>query len=144
MLLSQMKLQLAARGHLDGDVAGRAWGYARVEQRSGRTTSRRAICRSISHCCWPGRSRAANSHLGECKLGRRCLVASVSCTSVSGYRGVEADLLACLQGLGLREGGTALRTDDLALGDVPLDLTLLVAGEVKGGQSAFGRVQARS
>jgi hypothetical protein len=58
MLLSQMKLQLAARGHLDGDG-----------------------------------------------------------------------------GLGLREGGTALRTDDLALGDVPLDLTLLVAGEVKGGTS---------
>jgi hypothetical protein len=44
--------------------------------------------------------------------------------------------LACLQGLGLREGGTALRTDDLALGDVPLDLTLLVAGEVKGGRSS--------
>jgi hypothetical protein len=36
---------------------------------------------------------------------------------------------------GLREGGTALRTDDLSLRDLPLDLTLLVAGEVKGGTS---------
>jgi hypothetical protein len=49
-----------------------------------------------------------------------------------------------LQGLGLREGGTALRTDDLSPRDLPLDLTLLLAGEVKGGQFAFGRVQARS